>query len=355
MSAIAEKAMLVAVHISIWTARKHDRAVSKEVAVTHNSEEKLGRFNKRLLAEGTKLEAIQTLAGKIRNYFYQNTLPWSDEGLRILPADLYFDLTSKMRDFEQEFHSAVDDFLVEYPEYVRSTRPLLNGLFREEDYPDADKLREKFGVKLEVLPIPSGADFRVQLSEEQKTLIAEKIDANVRESLARSNRDLWFRMYEVVSHFAKRLGDPDARLYASVFMKVAEMAEILPKLNITNDPALNVLAEQVKTQLCQFSVSSLRDNDRLRAETAAKAATLARQMDTTLAELSRSSETERSAAPVETTAGPADPADVPVTTPAAAAPLLFPAAETRLAPEESADAIVTRMSAYMGYAGAACA
>ena len=84
----------------------------------------------------------------------------------------------------------------------------------------------------------------------------------MRESLARSNRDLWFRMYEVVSHFAKRLGDPDARLYASVFMKVAEMAEILPKLNITNDPALNVLAEQVKTQLCQFSVSSLRDNDR---------------------------------------------------------------------------------------------
>ena len=46
---------------------------------------------------------------------------------------------------------------------------------------------------------------------------------------------------------------------------------------------------------------------------------------------------------------------MPVTTPAAAAPLLFPAAETRLAPEESADAIVTRMSAYMGYAGAACA
>ena len=155
MSAIAEKAMLVAVHISIWTARKHDRAVSKEVAVTHNSEEKLGRFNKRLLAEGTKLEAIQTLAGKIRNYFYQNTLPWSDEGLRILPADLYFDLTSKMRDFEQEFHSAVDDFLVEYPEYVRSTRPLLNGLFREEDYPDADKLREKFKSSWRFCPSPA--------------------------------------------------------------------------------------------------------------------------------------------------------------------------------------------------------
>jgi len=41
----------------------------------------------------------------------------------------------------------------------------LNGLFREEDYPSTEKLRAKFGVKLEVLPIPSVDDFRVTLSE----------------------------------------------------------------------------------------------------------------------------------------------------------------------------------------------
>ena len=52
--------------------------------------------------------------------------------------------------------------------FIEQVRPELNGLFREEDYPSAEKLRAKFGVKLEVLPIPSGDDFRVTLSEEEQ-------------------------------------------------------------------------------------------------------------------------------------------------------------------------------------------
>ena len=32
---ISERAMLAAVHISIWTAIKHDRKVSREVAEQH--------------------------------------------------------------------------------------------------------------------------------------------------------------------------------------------------------------------------------------------------------------------------------------------------------------------------------
>jgi hypothetical protein len=43
-------------------------------------------------------------------------------------------------------------------------KPELNGLFREEDYPVAEKLRAKFGLKVEILPIPTGAGFRVQMS-----------------------------------------------------------------------------------------------------------------------------------------------------------------------------------------------
>ena len=34
---ITEKAMLAAVHISVWTAVKHDRKVSREVADQHGA------------------------------------------------------------------------------------------------------------------------------------------------------------------------------------------------------------------------------------------------------------------------------------------------------------------------------
>ena len=208
---ITEKAMLAAVHISIWTAVKHDRKVSRDVADQHGAHQGAGRYNKQLLRGADKLEELRTLAGQIRQYFYKITLPWSDEGFRLLPANFYFDLMARMREFEASFEQGVESFLGVYPQYIEQVRPELNGLFREEDYPSAEKLRKKFGVKLEVLPIPSGADFRVQMSAEEQARVSREIDANVRESLTRGTEDLWRRVREAVAHMVDRLNEPDSR------------------------------------------------------------------------------------------------------------------------------------------------
>jgi hypothetical protein len=183
--------MLSAIHISIWTAVKHDRKVSRDVAVQHGARENAGRYNKKLLSGAEKLDELRTLAGQIRQYFYKITLPWSDEGYRLLPAHFYFELTSKMREFEENFDRQVEDFLATYPSYIQQVKPELNGLFREEDFPSIEKLRSKFGIKLEVLPIPTGEDFRVTLSAEEQARVAREIDESVRESLLRGTEDLW--------------------------------------------------------------------------------------------------------------------------------------------------------------------
>ena len=93
---ITERAMLAAVHISIWTAVKHDRKVSRDVAHQHGAHDGAGRYNKQLLRGAEKLDALRTLAGQIRQHFYKITLPWSDEGYRLLPAHFYFELTTQM-------------------------------------------------------------------------------------------------------------------------------------------------------------------------------------------------------------------------------------------------------------------
>ena len=167
---ITEKAMLAAVHISVWTAVKHDRKVSRDVADQHGAHQGAGRYNKQLLHGALKLEELRNLAGQIRQHFYKVTLPWSDEGFRLLPSNFYFDLMARMREFEASFDAGVDAFLRVYPQYVEQVRPELNGLFREEDDPSPEKLKAKFGVKLEVLPIPTGADFRVQMSAEEQAI-----------------------------------------------------------------------------------------------------------------------------------------------------------------------------------------
>jgi len=279
---ITEKAMLAVVHISIWTAVKYDRKVSRDLADQHGAHKGAGRYNKQLLRSADKLDELRTLAGQIRQYFYKITLPWSDEGFRLLPSNLYFDLMARMREFEASFEQGVESFLRVYPQYIEQVRPELNGLFREEDYPGVEKLRTKFGVKLEILPIPSGADFRVQMSAEEQARVSREIDANVRESLTRGTEDLWRRLREVVAHMVERLNEPESRFHGSLVTNVVGLVEILPRLNVNGDADLNHLAEQIQQRLCNYSAQDLKEHDLLRVTTATDAADIVAQIDDVL-------------------------------------------------------------------------
>jgi hypothetical protein len=294
---ITERAMLAAVHISIWTAIKHDRKVSREVAAEHGAYAGAGRYNKQLLREAERLESLRSLSGQIRQYFYKITLPWSDEGYRLLPAHFYFELTTKMREFETAFSQQVEEFLAVYPNYIEQVKPELNGLFREEDYPSTEKLRNKFGVRLEVLPIPSGNDFRVTLSEEEQARVAREIDENVRQSLQKGTEDLWTRLKGVVAHMVERLNEPESRFHASLVSNICELVDLLPRLNVNQDEELNRFAGEIRDRLCGFTARDLKKNEILRAATANDAAEILTEMDAVLRERGQLAESDSAAIP----------------------------------------------------------
>jgi hypothetical protein len=290
---ITERAMLSVVHISIWTAVKHDRKVSRDVASRHGAHEGAGRYNKKLLQGAEKLDALRTLAGQIRQYFYKITLPWSDEGFRLLPAHFYFEMTTHMREFERTFFQQVEEFLTVYPSYIEQVRPELSGLFREGDYPSVEKLRSKFGVKLDILPIPSGEDFRVTLSQEEQSRVTREIDQSVRQSLLRGNEDLWKRLREVVTHMVARLNEPESRFHSSLVTNIFDLVELLPRLNVTEDEELNQLASEARNRLCNFTAHDLKKNEILRVATAVDAAELLSKMDDVLRDRERQVPQER--------------------------------------------------------------
>ena len=326
---LSTKAMLAAVHISLWAARKHDRKASRDVATLNNANEEAGRYNKRLFCEAPKLDEIQTIAGHIRNYFYRFTLPWSDEGLRILPADLYFEFQAQMREFAAEFRYAVDEFLDAYDSYVQEAKPMLGTLFHLKDYPSAEKVKEKFAFRPEILPIPTGDDFRVTLSEDEQARIAHDIDASTRAAIGDGMRDLWTRLYEVTHHMASRLADPEARFHGTLVSNVCDLVELLPRLNIVGDPHLASLTEQVRKQLCQHSADLLRNSPTTRQQTAASAAAIARTIAGVLA--------------IDQT-----PTEPPQTDSAGAESLFEAAASSEESTENETDAILDHMAAYMG-------
>jgi hypothetical protein len=263
---LQDSAMLVTLTISQWTARKHDRSVSSEVDRNHGAKDG-GRYNK-LLIRKEALDPIAKVEGAARQYLYKMTLAWGDNGERLLPAALFMEFSQTMQQFRAEFDARVRDFVQEYPTLVQEARHRLGTLYDPQDYPSS--IRDKFAFPPPaVTPVPSANDFRVNLNKEYVEQIRVDIQTAMEARQKDSLKQCWQRMHGVVSKMSERLGNEKSPIYDSLIENARELIQILPALNLSNDPELNRIAEELDGIL--VPPDRLRQDKRLRADTAARA------------------------------------------------------------------------------------
>ena len=282
-SSLSSKAMLCSLSITMWSARKHDAEASQEIAANHGAQADAGRYHKLLLPKQALAE-IQKIVSEARQEHYFLTLPWDDNGYRVLPAAAYMDHVEKMQALSRRFSLAADNLASQFSILVDQARTRLGGLFRDQDYPGSEELRGKFSFETGVLPLPSAGDFRVTLGEEEKARIRRQITAAVESSLQVGSRELWYRLYEAVRHMAERLNaykvteqGVEHPFRDSVVSNLVKLVEVLPKLNITNDVELERLAQEVKASLL-VDPKQLRQSETVREDTARAASAIAQQM-----------------------------------------------------------------------------
>jgi hypothetical protein len=280
---LSSKAMLCSLSIHVWSARKHDAEASEEIATRHGAQADAGRYQKILLPKAALAE-IQAIVSESRQEHYFLTLPWDDNGYRVLPAAAYMDHVERMNRLRARFTEAVDALTVQFARLVGDARSRLGSLFRVEDYPADQELREKFAFETKVMPLPAANDFRVTLGDEEKSRIQRQIRASVEASLQVGSRELWFRLYDGVRHMAERLSaykvtgnGVEHPFRDSLVSNLVRLVEVLPKLNLTGDADLERLASEVKTTLL-VEPARLRQSESVRDETARAAAQIAERM-----------------------------------------------------------------------------
>lgn len=274
-TSIHSRALLVWLRISTWSARRYDKKVSAEVNATHNASADAGRYNKMLLPGDAKAyKQLTALAGSIRAQHYANTLAWSDEGWRLLPTANYTQYTTWLRDRQREFSIALNEFSTDYPALRAQAARLLNGLYRDEDYPDVHDLRSRFSLGVEYEPVPAQGDLRVDLGADQIAIIEQAIGARTDRAVADAMKDAWSRLHEVVSKIAERLAQPDAIFRDTLISNAEEVCDLLQRLNVTDDPNLESMRVRVRRELTRYSPDTLRDVPSHRQQTAERAASI---------------------------------------------------------------------------------
>lgn len=270
MALINEKAVLVQLSISQWTARKIDKKVTSDVATQNGTDSTVGRYNKVLLPLGTYLKDVHSMTTTIRTHFYNNTLCWGLEGTQLLPSANYLEFMSQYREFKSEWLKRVERFLDAYPYLKNQAKVQLKGLYNEKDYPDTDAIRRKFSIDLATFPVPA-SDFRVEIQDEELTAIQQEVESRVLAAQQQAMNDVWNRLHERVKVMAEKLADPSAIFRDSLVENAKEICSLLPRLNFADDPNLESMRQEVLTELAGQHPDALRNDPDLRREKADKA------------------------------------------------------------------------------------
>ena len=265
--------MLVFLTISQWTARKHDKRASQDIAQKYEVSGEAGRYNKLLIAK-EELKEIQKIANKARIFHYENTLPWSDDGNRILTAANYFTYSSELQKLKAQFEVHVSEFCQKYQTLVSNQVKRLNGLYDLNDYPDQSMIRNKFDFNIVITPLPDSNDFRVNMQEEEIARIQQEISEREKQLLARAMKECWSRLYEVVKHMSEKLNDKESTFRDSLVGNLISLVQLLPKLNIANDQELESMRRQTETRLTQATPDELRNSRHTRKKVAQEASSI---------------------------------------------------------------------------------
>jgi hypothetical protein len=284
---LSERAMLASLHVGMWSGMAVDRDVSEEVSENHKAEKDSGRYNKRLVAS----KFLSHVGGKInvaRRSHRLLTLPWEDDGTRILSNTGYLHYTETMRLQQHAVRAATQEFIQSLPTYIDEARTRLGTMFNSEDYPSADELRSKFYIDVEIKPIPTGSDFRAKLSDDAVKHITQDIEDRCNERVEAAIKEVYQRVVDVTSKMAERLrgyepGESTGVFRDTVVYNINELAELIPSLNITGDPKLDALAKQLKDDLVEHSPEVLRTNAKARKQTADAAERILKKAQTFLA------------------------------------------------------------------------
>jgi hypothetical protein len=136
------------------------------------------------------------------------------------------------------------------------------------EYPPVDVVKTKFRFALEYSPIAEAGDFRIDAENGMKEELMQQHADNLKAKEEAAMGDLWKQLHGVLLHMSGSLadvktesGDVTHRRFRSTLIDNAlSQCSLLTKLNITNDPHLEMARQELERTLSGVHVETVRDS-----------------------------------------------------------------------------------------------
>ena len=282
MLELSKKAMLVTVNIKMegLLGERRDKAANELVSDKYRADASLVKTAKYLInRKHPKVKIVVSRAQRVREIAYENSFAWGGTNLRMLPIRAHAHFDSKVNEAIRDLKEAWDEYELYYPSLVADAERTisgLGGLFDASQYPPKEHIKGMFSAGVEYWPIPDSGHFVAEIAEE---VAQEARDAVVKNNTLRANsaiNEMLARVEKGVAKYIDKIGSYKAEtdnqgnrsnvvgiFRDSLVDNVKELAELIRRLNFSDDAGIDALAGQVN-RLARAAADTLRDDPKLR-------------------------------------------------------------------------------------------
>ena len=267
--------MLVRLNITRFGGEKIDTIASEDICKKNNAESDSGKFIKKLFKDNQALKDTKKIASKARHVSDSKTLPYMT-GQKLLAVGMYEKHGQALADLKQDFEMARDVFISDIKKDQERQKIKLGSLYNESDYPNVEDIREKFTFTVQYETIADCQKFDTmglgKLINDAVEIQNKRIDNAV--------MDMFKRIEKYLGNFAERTKNYKPKTENSrvqnefrdtLISNLRELVENLPLMNITNNPKINELCDDIKGLIKGLDLETLRGDEGVRKDVSKKA------------------------------------------------------------------------------------
>lgn len=197
-------------------------------------------------------------------------------GMKLLPAALvekFLEVNNKFKDEQaQVWLDWVDD---EYPQWLNSAPERMGALYDAADFPTQQDCMKRFICEVTVVPLPEAAQWqRISvISPDLAHTMETTTNAKIESAIAAAQAQTWEDVMKPIQHIVDTLGKEGGKvkIYDSLIGNVLSIVDLVPSMNLSNDPKLAELAATAKESLSAIKPDDLRSSAEARANALATA------------------------------------------------------------------------------------
>ena len=250
----------------LGTQRKLSDLQTKQAADTFHAATDLVTASKRLIdTKNATYRTLTALKSQASAYWRSMTLPYPQEGVRLIKQSDVAAFEAKMREFKEQLAAAASNLQLEYESIKEAAREKLGDLFNPLDYPPT--LEGVFGVKWEYPPVEPPnylMTFNPELYAQEQTRIQQRFETAV----MMAEDAFAEQLQEMISHLIDRLTDePDGtkkQFRASAIENFKEFYDNFRRMNVRSNAQLDGLIQQANDLVAGVDAADLRKNHDLR-------------------------------------------------------------------------------------------